>query len=449
MYTVPKKDNPAVEQNTACTNACRWLFSADTCLRIGVLLCLGAVITGLWWFFEYVKIAIAMSLTWIQQIGLFYGSIALATLIIIQALLFLPCLPFTLGAGFLYGCVTGSIIVHIASTIAAFLGFMLSRYIARGCLEKRLMSKSGDSTWRKIDQAIEQDGFKLVFLIRFSPLHPYGLCNYLFGLTSVSLRDYMLGSFLGMMPTTIVEVYFGTAIKSFADIVGDSSSVAAETVEDSNNDSGAFFWFGLAATLAVTIYMTVWIKRKLNTHLDGYQHVGSDVRDVEMLELGSPTDSETLTQEELEDDVSDTEQDMEEDGSLCGDNEPEVADVFEEGEHESPQIPTLSKTARPVHTPSKPGSVPVLAPPTKEPESVDIVVSGSSSTNLHSTPPHSTQAHRSDIEDRRRTSSIAYVSEERPYSYADVNASPVLSSLPSRKAHGGEVSPSSVEIGVA
>jgi uncharacterized membrane protein YdjX (TVP38/TMEM64 family) len=208
-------------------------------------------------------------------------------LIIVQALLFLPCLPFTLGAGFLYGCVAGSIVVHIASTIAAFLGFVTSRYVARNFLERKLMSKSGDSTWKKIDNAIKQDGFKLVFLIRFSPLHPYGLCNYLFGLTSVSLKDYMLGSFLGMMPTTVVEVYFGTAIKSFADIFGEAPETAEFADDDAPAPTNWFFWFGLLATLAVTVYMTWWLKRKLNTHLEGYQEVaGAQSGDVELLELG-------------------------------------------------------------------------------------------------------------------------------------------------------------------
>lgn len=69
------------------------------------------------------------------------------------------------------------------------------------------------------DNAIRKDGFKIVLLVRSSPLHPYGVCNYLFGVTSVTLWDYTVASLVGMLPGTMVEVYFGTAIKNVADIV--------------------------------------------------------------------------------------------------------------------------------------------------------------------------------------------------------------------------------------
>jgi len=246
-------------------------------------------LVAVWWFFDHVKLGIALCLAWIQQLGVFYGSIVLALVIIVQALLLLPCLPFTLGAGFLYGCFYGSIVVHVASTIAAFIGFVTSRYLARELLERKLNSSSKDSTWRLIDRAIRDDGFRLVFLIRFSPLHPYGLCNYLFGMTSVTLKDYMLGSFFGMIPATVIEVYFGTALKSLADL---STGGGKGSSHDSDPASKYIFWGGLIVTLLVTVYMTLWVKRKLASRLSGYERVDrmTETDDTSQLE---ETDFET------------------------------------------------------------------------------------------------------------------------------------------------------------
>ena len=91
-------------------------------------------------------------------------------------------------AGFLYGTLIGSIIVSIASTIAAVIAFLAARYLARKWIERSLGGKA--SKFRILDSAIHSDGFRIVLLIRSSPLHPYGLCNYFLGLTSVTLRDY-------------------------------------------------------------------------------------------------------------------------------------------------------------------------------------------------------------------------------------------------------------------
>ncbi len=110
----------------------------------------------------------------------------------------------------------GSLIVSLASTLAAVIAFLTARYLARKWIEKSLGS---NRKFRILDSAINQDGFRIVLLIRSSPLHPYGVCNYLFGLTSVTGRDYALASFLGMLPATVMEVYFGTAMKNVADLI--------------------------------------------------------------------------------------------------------------------------------------------------------------------------------------------------------------------------------------
>lgn len=76
----------------------------------------------------------------------------------------------------------------------------------------------------------------LILLIRCSPLHPYAILNYAFGVTSISFTDYTLASFFGMLPATIMEVYFGSGLKNLADIM-----VGTVAKEDENSHQ-IFFW---------------------------------------------------------------------------------------------------------------------------------------------------------------------------------------------------------------
>lgn len=63
--------------------------------------------------------------------------------------------------------------------------------------------------FKAIDRAIADEGLKMVVLLRLSPLLPLSLSNYLYGLTSLELRPYVLGSWLGMLPGTFLYVQTG------------------------------------------------------------------------------------------------------------------------------------------------------------------------------------------------------------------------------------------------
>jgi uncharacterized membrane protein YdjX (TVP38/TMEM64 family) len=195
----------------------------------------------------------------------------------------MPCVPFTLAAGFLYGTFIGSIIVSVASTIAAVVAFLAARYLARNWIESQLAMGGKTSKFRIIDNAIQQDGFRIVLLIRSSPLHPYGVCNYLFGLTSVTVRDYTVASFIGMLPTTVMEVYFGTAIQNVADIL--SGNLHNSVL------SRVFFYAGLILSIAATAALTIRLKRMLRTELDKYQTVAQNEGDIEDDALHDDDDS--------------------------------------------------------------------------------------------------------------------------------------------------------------
>jgi uncharacterized membrane protein YdjX (TVP38/TMEM64 family) len=100
-------------------------------------------------------------------------------------------------------------------------------------------------------------GFKIVLLTRLSPLFPFTLLNYAFGLTKVRFRDYVLASWIGMLPGTVMYVYLGSTVKELADI-------AAGNVEGEGGPARlVLFFVGLAATVVVTVYVTRLARRAL------------------------------------------------------------------------------------------------------------------------------------------------------------------------------------------
>lgn len=76
--------------------------------------------------------------------------------------------------------------------VAATVAFLIARYFAR---ERILKLVEGNKKFLAIDKAIGENGFRVVTLLRLSPLLPFSLGNYLYGLTSVKLIPYVLGRY--------------------------------------------------------------------------------------------------------------------------------------------------------------------------------------------------------------------------------------------------------------
>lgn len=152
-----------------------------------------------------------------------------------------PALPLTLGSGYLFGVPIGTALVSVASTAAATASFLISRYGLRDYI-------SGVATkyprFRAMDRAIGREGFKFVFLLRLSPLLPFSISSYLYGLTSVNLQEYVLGSWLGMLPGTIAYVSAGAALSALTDISETKHTVNPYLVG-----------IGLAATIGVLFFI--------------------------------------------------------------------------------------------------------------------------------------------------------------------------------------------------
>ncbi len=217
------------------------------------LIALGVILAGLIAaaFLLPLKQYVIDVLEWTKSLGV-WGPVVVAAFYIVACVLMLPGSVITLGAGFLFGVLRGTIIVSIGSTLGACAAFIVGRSFARKWVEQKV---SKHQKFSAIDEVVGKQGFKIVLLTRLSPIFPFNLLNYAYGLTKVPLKEYTLASWIGMLPGTIMYVFFGSAARSLTDVAtGQIQPGPAQQV---------FFWVGLAATVIVVVLVTRIARKSL------------------------------------------------------------------------------------------------------------------------------------------------------------------------------------------
>ncbi|HYF37370.1 MAG TPA: TVP38/TMEM64 family protein [Prosthecobacter sp.] len=168
----------------------------------------------------------------------------------VAAVFLIPGWVFTLTAGLLYGLGSGAAIAHAGSLLGAVLAFLCGRYLVRGRVERLLRN---NQKFAAVDQAIGRHGWKIVSLIRLSPIIPFFLQNYLYSVTCIRFWPYFFSTAVCTFPGTLFYVYLGAA--------GRYSVVGARP------DGGPMQWVlmavGFVATVAGTAYINKVAKRAL------------------------------------------------------------------------------------------------------------------------------------------------------------------------------------------
>src|SRR5216110_4013069 len=183
---------------------------------------------------------------WVGQMGvagifIFIGVYAVATVLLA------PGVILTIGAGFAFGLWKGFLAVSAGSTFGAALAFLVARSIARDRIEA--MAK-GNDRFQRIDSAISEQGAKIIFLLRLSPVIPFNLSNYFYGLTAVKFWPYVFASWIGMMPATFLYVFIGTTGKAAV------SAAGGEAMKH-----GWQYWTFVSLGLAATIVVIIWVTK--------------------------------------------------------------------------------------------------------------------------------------------------------------------------------------------
>jgi uncharacterized membrane protein YdjX (TVP38/TMEM64 family) len=171
---------------------------------------------------------------------------------IVACLVFFPGVILTLGAGVLFGLIKGTLYVSIGATIGASCAFLVSRYLARDWVFKKF---SANRNFRAIDDAVAKDGWKIVGLIRLSPVFPFIPMNFVFGLTRIPLYQFAIVTWFSLLPLTSLFVYLGS-------LIGDIAALGQQPIA-----TGKAKWIvsgiGVVMTIIVTIFVTRIARRAL------------------------------------------------------------------------------------------------------------------------------------------------------------------------------------------
>jgi len=182
--------------------------------------------------------------------------LAFIALYVLATVCMVPGLILTLAAGAIFGLLRGVVLVSAASVLGASAAFFIGRTVARGWTQRRI---AGWPRFRALDGALAARGFWIVLLTRLSPLFPFNVLNYAYGVTTVRPRDYIAASWLGMLPGTVVYVYAGSAAANLAQALAGGAHVGR---------SGALLLvLGLAATVAVAVLVTRLARAQLEREL--------------------------------------------------------------------------------------------------------------------------------------------------------------------------------------
>lgn len=233
-----KQGEEIARENKTKRPLTRWLAAA-------------ALVAGLILAFRSLPIgdALRAATAWVESLGVL-APVAFVVIYALSVVLFVPGSVLTAAAGTLFGVVSGSIYVSIASTLGASLAFLIGRHLARAKVEQRI---SGNERFAAIDAAVSREGWKIVGLTRLSPAFPFTLLNYAYGITRVKFSHYLIASWIGMMPGTVLYVYLGS--------LGKAAS------EGRSPAQWVMYGVGLLATIGVTVYVTKIARRALRTRI--------------------------------------------------------------------------------------------------------------------------------------------------------------------------------------
>ena len=161
-------------------------------------------------------------------------------------LLPIPAWMFAVAAGAVFGMAWGFVLVWVGALAGETIAFLLARYWLRDVVRKRVARKP---IFGAVDKALQKEGWQVVALLRLSPVIPFGLKNYLFGVTRVSLRDYLVGSGVGKIPGALLYVFLGATGRMVLD------------------QEGAYKWGLVAAGIIATLAATHLIARAAGKRL--------------------------------------------------------------------------------------------------------------------------------------------------------------------------------------
>lgn len=172
-----------------------------------LLICILGVGAGIGLLFYFdLDDRILQVLQWLDAQG-WQASLLFVLIMAAAIVLLLPGVVFTMGAGFVFGVIEGTLLVVAGTALGSTLAFLIARYLLPERPSRWLMSHVRPA---HLGEVIREEGWRMIMLTRLVPLFPFKLSNYFFGLTPVRLWDFVLGNLIGIIPLTVNNVYLGS-----------------------------------------------------------------------------------------------------------------------------------------------------------------------------------------------------------------------------------------------
>jgi uncharacterized membrane protein YdjX (TVP38/TMEM64 family) len=190
-------------------------------------------------------------LDWLDALGI-WGPLLFIVVMMLVVVLLLPGVMFTTGAGFVFGVVEGAVCVVVGTTLGAMLAFLIARYLFG---ERASQFVLRHARLRLVSDEFTPQGWKIVLLTRLVPFFPFKLSNYFFGLTQFSLRGFMGGTFVGIIPLSLHNVWLGS-------IAADISLEGARNADRSPVEWG-LYGAGFLAIIGLVVYLNRLARRAM------------------------------------------------------------------------------------------------------------------------------------------------------------------------------------------
>ena len=193
----------------------------------------------------------------LSTINIRKGILYFASFYIMAEILAIPVFPLTASSGFLFGIIPGTLICLLCATTAASISFIIGRTLLREYVESILAS---NPKFQSFDRIIQRGGFKLMLLVRLSPIFPFAVSNYLYGASGIGFVPYFLGTVVGFMPGTFAYVYAGRVGKALTidnniNIINSSNSAAASSMSTTTLSSTTEPWYIYVGGMVVVLVL--------------------------------------------------------------------------------------------------------------------------------------------------------------------------------------------------
>jgi len=180
---------------------------------------------------------------WFDGLG-WWAPAVFVLLWIAASVLFLPGLAITIVGGLVFGAVWGTVWTTVGANLGAVAAFLVGRYAARGMVEGMVEK---NQALKKIDEGVKRQGWRMLMVTRLVPIFPFNVQNYVYGLTDIPLRTYVLVTLPCMLPATIAFNFAAGSVRT--------------------GDFGKTLWYlGIAAVFFVLLSLVPgWVRKRYDT----------------------------------------------------------------------------------------------------------------------------------------------------------------------------------------